>query len=467
MPWAGFRFGKGFGATLRRLVLHGVGVHHAGMLPKYRRLVETLAQAGLLAVICGTDTLGVGINVPIRTVLLTSLTKYDGRKQRVLRAREFHQIAGRAGRAGFDTVGYVVVQAPEHVVVNEKALAKAGDDPEEAPAGSCAASHPRGRSPTREATYDRLVAAAPEPLTSKMRVNHAMVLNVLDQWEGQQAALHTLLLDNHEERPDARGPRRARRAGARARCCGPGSSSPTTARRSRTGCPPEEPGPPEGPAPEASPPGGGERDADGIPGWWRGTSARSAQLLAAAGHVGSAEPDAGHAAGDGAPGEASGDAAGSAATVTPGGRRPRALRARRRAGATPRARSRWRSTSATASPSTSRCRRSPWPCSRCSTPRRPATRSTSSASSRPPSTTRGPVLMAQRFEARGEAVGAMKADGMEYEERMDALDDVTWPRPLAEELEARAARLPADGTRGSTRAACRRSRSCARCTSGR
>ena len=108
----GFRFGKGFGVTLKRLVLHGIGVHHAGMLPKYRRLVETLAQAGLLAVICGTDTLGVGINVPIRTVLLTSLTKYDGRKQRVLRAREFHQIAGRAGRAGFDTVGYVVVEAP-------------------------------------------------------------------------------------------------------------------------------------------------------------------------------------------------------------------------------------------------------------------------------------------------------------------------------------------------------------------
>ena len=99
----GFRFGKGFGQALRRLVLHGIGVHHAGMLPKYRRLVETLAQGGLLAVICGTDTLGVGINVPIRTVLLTSLTKYDGRKQRVLRAREFHQIAGRAGRAGFDT----------------------------------------------------------------------------------------------------------------------------------------------------------------------------------------------------------------------------------------------------------------------------------------------------------------------------------------------------------------------------
>ena len=105
------------------------------MLPKYRRLVETLAQAGLLKVICGTDTLGVGINVPIRTVLFTGLSKYDGTRTRLLQAREFHQIAGRAGRAGFDTVGTVVVQAPEHVIDNERALAKAGDDPKQAPQG--------------------------------------------------------------------------------------------------------------------------------------------------------------------------------------------------------------------------------------------------------------------------------------------------------------------------------------------
>ena len=108
---------------------HGIGVHHAGMLPKYRRLVERLAQAGLMKVVCGTDTLGVGINVPIRTVVFTALSKYDGQRVRLLKAREFHQIAGRAGRAGYDTVGNVVVQAPEHVVENEKALAKAGDDP--------------------------------------------------------------------------------------------------------------------------------------------------------------------------------------------------------------------------------------------------------------------------------------------------------------------------------------------------
>ena len=124
----GFRFSPGFGKTLSRLVKHGIGVHHAGMLPKYRRLVEQLAQAGLLKVICGTDTLGVGINVPIRTVVLTALSKYDGRRQRLLKAREFHQIAGRAGRAGYDTSGTVVVQAPDHVVENVKALAKAGDD---------------------------------------------------------------------------------------------------------------------------------------------------------------------------------------------------------------------------------------------------------------------------------------------------------------------------------------------------
>ena len=101
-----FRFTAGFGRTLSRLVRHGIGVHHAGMLPKYRRLVETLAQAGLLKVICGTDTLGVGINVPIRTVLLTGLSKYDGTKVRHLKVREFHQIAGRAGRAGYDDRGW-------------------------------------------------------------------------------------------------------------------------------------------------------------------------------------------------------------------------------------------------------------------------------------------------------------------------------------------------------------------------
>jgi superfamily II RNA helicase len=193
-----FRFTSGFGRTLSRLVRHGIGVHHAGMLPKYRRLVETLAQAGLLKVICGTDTLGVGINVPIRTVLFTGLSKYDGQKTRLLKAREFHQIAGRAGRAGYDTVGTVIVQAPEHVIDNERALAKAGDDPKKRrkvvrkkpPEGSIGWGRP---------TFDRLVEAEPEPLTSSFAVSHAMLLNVIARGGDPFVAMRHLLTDNHED----------------------------------------------------------------------------------------------------------------------------------------------------------------------------------------------------------------------------------------------------------------------------
>ncbi len=215
-----FRFTAGFGRTLSRLVRHGIGVHHAGMLPRYRRLVETLAQRGLLKVICGTDTLGVGINVPIRTVLFTGLSKFDGTKTRLLQAREFHQIAGRAGRAGYDTIGTVVVQAPEHVVENERALAKAGDDPKKRrkvvrkkpPEGSIGYGRP---------TFERLVEAEPEPLRSSFAVSHAMLLNVIGRFNNSGsaasdaaprprvvagdafAAMRHLLTDNHEE-PAAR-----------------------------------------------------------------------------------------------------------------------------------------------------------------------------------------------------------------------------------------------------------------------
>ena len=195
----GFRFTAGFGKTLSRLVRHGIGVHHAGMLPKYRRLVETLAQAGLLKVICGTDTLGVGINVPIRTVVFTALSKYDGSRTRLLQAREFHQIAGRAGRAGFDTTGRVVVQAPEHVIENEKALAKAGDDVKKR------RKVVRKKPPERfvswgQPTFDRLVAADPEPLSSSFKVSHAMLLNVIGRPGDAFGAMRHLLTDNHEDR---------------------------------------------------------------------------------------------------------------------------------------------------------------------------------------------------------------------------------------------------------------------------
>ncbi|MFE6689047.1 DEAD/DEAH box helicase [Streptomyces sp. NPDC057743] len=194
-----FRFTTKFGRNLSRYVRHGIGVHHAGMLPKYRRLVEKLAQAGLLKVICGTDTLGVGVNVPIRTVLFTALTKYDGTRVRTLRAREFHQIAGRAGRAGFDTAGFVVAQAPEHVVENEKALAKAGDDPKKR-RKVVRKKAPEGFVNWNENTFEKLIASDPEPLTSRFRVTHTMLLSVIARPGNAFEAMRRLLEDNHEPR---------------------------------------------------------------------------------------------------------------------------------------------------------------------------------------------------------------------------------------------------------------------------
>ena len=195
----GFRFSSAFGTTLSRLVRHGIGVHHAGMLPKYRRLVEQLAQAGLLKVICGTDTLGVGINVPIRTVVFSALSKYDGTRTRLLNAREFHQIAGRAGRAGYDTAGTVVVQAPDHEVENLKQFAKVANDPKKR-RKLVRRKVPEGMVPWSESTMTRLVDAAPEPLTSNMRVSTAMILDVVDRPGDPFVAMRRLLTENHEPR---------------------------------------------------------------------------------------------------------------------------------------------------------------------------------------------------------------------------------------------------------------------------
>ncbi|WP_171170589.1 RNA helicase [Streptomyces sp. I05A-00742] len=194
-----FRFTTKFGRNLSRFVKHGIGVHHAGMLPKYRRLVERLAQAGLLKVICGTDTLGVGVNVPIRTVLFTALTKYDGQRVRTLRAREFHQIAGRAGRAGFDTAGFVVAQAPDHVIENEKALAKAGDDPKKR-RKVVRKKAPEGFVGWTENTFEKLIASEPEQLTSRFRVTHTMLLAVIARPGNAFEAMRRMLEDNHEPR---------------------------------------------------------------------------------------------------------------------------------------------------------------------------------------------------------------------------------------------------------------------------
>ncbi|GGL12409.1 DEAD/DEAH box helicase [Mangrovihabitans endophyticus] len=325
-----FRFTAGFGRTLSRLVRHGIGVHHAGMLPKYRRLVETLAQAGLLKVICGTDTLGVGINVPIRTVLFTGLSKYDGVKTRLLKAREFHQIAGRAGRAGYDTVGTVMVQAPEHVIDNERALAKAGDDPKKR-RKVVRKKPPEGTIGWGQPTFDRLVAADPEPLTSSFGVSHAMLLNVIARDGDPVAAMRHLLTDNHEEPAAQR--RHVRRAIGIARALLAGGVIERV----------------------ATPDGTTYRLVDDLQLDFALNQALSPFALASLELLDRESPD--------------------------------------------------------------------YPLD---------VVSVIEATLEDPRQ----VLSAQRQKARGEAVNAMKADGIEYEQRMELLEDVTHPRPLAELLDA-------------------------------
>jgi superfamily II RNA helicase len=192
----GTRFDSPYGKTIKRYVLHGIGLHHAGLLPRYRMLMERLAQQGLLKVICGTDTLGVGINVPIRSVLFTQLCKYDGEQVRVLRVRDFQQVAGRAGRAGYDTVGYVVAQAPAHIVENrrmaQKASAKGRRKPKSRPAPT------RGYKHWDRQTFERLATGDPERLESRFKVDHGLLLNLMQHAQestGDAAGGRDALLD--------------------------------------------------------------------------------------------------------------------------------------------------------------------------------------------------------------------------------------------------------------------------------
>ncbi|MDN4491896.1 DUF3516 domain-containing protein [Demequina sp. SYSU T00068] len=332
----GVRFGTGFGKTLSRFLRSGVGVHHAGMLPRYRRIVERLTQQGLLKVVCGTDTLGVGINVPIRTVLLTSLVKYDGSRMRHLTAREYHQIAGRAGRAGYDTQGEVIVMAPDHVIENRRALEKAGDD-EKKRRKIVRKKAPAGHVNWTDATFERLRDADPEPLTSSFAVTHAMVLNILAREGDPVEAMSRLLAAVHETpaQRSAHG-RQALRIYRSLRVAG-------VVERVQVD--------------DASRPGGRRttvRLVVDIPRSFALNQPLSPFALAAMDLLSTESPD--HAVDVVSVIEAT-----------------------------------------------------------LSDPRQ--------------------VLLAQQHEARGEALAAMKAEGIEYEERVELLEDVTWPRPLAELLE--------------------------------
>ncbi len=207
-PERGVRFDSPYGKEVQKLLRHGIGIHHAGLLPRYRLLVEKLAQKGMLKIISGTDTLGVGVNVPIRTVLFTRLCKFDGEKTAILTARDFHQIAGRAGRRGFDTRGAVLAQAPEHVIENLRMEAKAGSDPAKKRKMVKKKPPERGYAHWDATTFARLIAAQPEPLVSRFHVSHGMMLEVLSRPEAPLgsdarfrdgcAAMKQLLRENHD-----------------------------------------------------------------------------------------------------------------------------------------------------------------------------------------------------------------------------------------------------------------------------
>lgn len=191
------KFNSPHGRDVKRWLRHGIGVHHAGLLPKYRILVEQLAQKGMLKLICGTDTLGVGINVPIRTVMFTQLWKYDGQKAAILAVCDFRQIAGRAGRKGFDDQGYVIAQAPAHVIENKRAEEKAAGNPQKL-RKLVKARAPEGAVGWDQRTYERLQTAPPEALTSKFTLSHGLLLLVLGRSGDGCAALRQLIADCHE-----------------------------------------------------------------------------------------------------------------------------------------------------------------------------------------------------------------------------------------------------------------------------
>ncbi|MBX3191491.1 MAG: DUF3516 domain-containing protein [Labilithrix sp.] len=196
---AGARFDSPYGREIQRFIRHGIGIHHAGLLPKYRLIVEKLAQKGLLKIISGTDTLGVGVNVPIRTVLFTKLCKFDGEKTAILSVRDFQQISGRAGRKGFDVAGSVVAQAPEHVIENLRLEAKAGSDPGKKRKIVRKKPPDWGYVHWDKSIFDRLVTSQPEPLVSRFSLSHGMVVNVLSREEGGGCmALARLVKSSHE-----------------------------------------------------------------------------------------------------------------------------------------------------------------------------------------------------------------------------------------------------------------------------
>src|SRR3989344_4483556 len=147
---------------IRQMITKGVGIHHAGLLPKAKELTETLFEKGLIKVLYATETFAVGINMPARSVALASMRKYDGNNFRSLHSKEYHQMAGRAGRRGLDTVGYAFAM-----------MEKRMNDIEDA---------------------EKITHSDSEPIESQFKMSPNTVLNLIDKHSNSQ--IETILKSN-------------------------------------------------------------------------------------------------------------------------------------------------------------------------------------------------------------------------------------------------------------------------------
>lgn len=204
-------FSEGAGPKLKQLLLRGVGVHHAGVLPKYRRIVEELFQKKLLSIATCTETLSAGINLPARSVLLPSILKGPTGKKKVIDPSGAHQIFGRAGRPQFDTRGYVFALAHEDDVKIARFKEKLDQIPEDTkdPGLMKARKALKRKMPTRRATeqywtqaqFDKLCAAPPGKLASRGPLPWRLLAYMLDaspEVDGVRRLVSKRLMDSRK-----------------------------------------------------------------------------------------------------------------------------------------------------------------------------------------------------------------------------------------------------------------------------
>ena len=185
-----YAWSEGVGPKLKQLLMRGVGVHHAGVLPKYRRVVEELFQQKLLSVAVCTETLSAGINLPARSVVVPSIMKGPPEKKKLLDPSTAHQIFGRAGRPQFDTEGHVFVLAHEDDVKIARWREKYDQIPEDTkdPGLRKAKKSLKKKMPTRraneqywnEAQFNKLCAAPPGKLYSRGPLPWRLLAYMLD-----------------------------------------------------------------------------------------------------------------------------------------------------------------------------------------------------------------------------------------------------------------------------------------------